>query len=178
MHPEVGSLDEDSSDNSGSAVVSVVVHDRGELPRPLIPNGLRLRVTVAAAYEERTLVAALAAGYHGAVDLGTSPEAVITAVRAALYGQCTLPYDVARRLALGSPTPDDTLDAREAMWLNRLVAGSSVLELAESEALSERAMYRRLAEVYQRLGVASRSEAIAIASRAGMLGDRSVWQTA
>ncbi|WP_051407298.1 LuxR C-terminal-related transcriptional regulator [Nocardia sp. CNY236] len=178
MHPAVGPVDEDSSDSAGSTVVTVAVHDRGELPRPFIPTSDRLQIAIAAAYEERTLVAALAAGYHGALDLAASPEAITIAVRAAVSGQCTLPYDVARRLALGCPTPDDTLGAREVTWLNRLVAGSSVLELAESEALSERAMYRRLSAIYQRLGVDSRSEAIAVASRAGLLGDRSAWQTA
>lgn len=178
MHPDTASHNDDSLENSGTAAVTVVVHDRGEPPRPLIRAGPRLHVTIAAASEERTLVAALAAGYHGAIDIGESPEGIVIAVQAALNGQCTLPYEVARRLASGYPPPNGTLDPQEVTWLNRLIAGSSVLELAESEAFSERAMYRRLSEVYQRLGVASRTEAIAVASRAGLLGNRSMWRPA
>lgn len=119
-------------------------------------------------------LALIAQGYDGVLDLDEEVGTVGLTVRGALGGQAVMPLPLARRLAagmVGSTAALDPPSRREAWWLARLADGVSVLDLAESEAVSERAMYRRLAALYSRLGARSRGAAIARAARAGWLDD-------
>jgi DNA-binding NarL/FixJ family response regulator len=56
----------------------------------------------------------------------------------------------------------------EVGWLADLAAGETVARIAHETGYSERAMFRRLREVYERLGVTSRTEAIVAAERLGL----------
>lgn len=55
-------------------------------------------------------------------------------------------------------------------WLAALASGSTVARLANETGYSERVMFRRLADLYGRLGVSGRAEAIVAAERLGLLG--------
>jgi DNA-binding NarL/FixJ family response regulator len=46
-----------------------------------------------------------------------------------------------------------------------------VAHIADEAGYSERAMFRRLREVYERLGVTSRAEAILVAERLGLFAE-------
>jgi len=113
-------------------------------------------------------------GAAGTVDWNADPEEIVAALRAAMEGRTRLPVDVTRALAsewtsLHAPRPE--IDDDETEWLVALAAGMTVARLADDTGYSERAMFRRLHDLYGRLGVTSRAEAIVAAERLGLLED-------
>ena len=66
-----------------------------------------------------------------------------------------------------APLPPE-LDNRERQMLARLKAGVSVVDLAAEMGHSERSMYRELAHLWDRLGVAGRKEGLQRAKEAGI----------
>ena len=56
--------------------------------------------------------------------------------------------------------PNGGIDGRQAEWLRSLSQGMTVDELADRAGYSERAMYRQLRRLYERLGAANRTEAL------------------
>ena len=115
---------------------------------------------------------AFAHGAAGTVDWNADPEEIVAALRAALEGRTRLPIEVARALAdewpsLHAPRPEVTEE--EAEWLAYLAAGMTVARLADDTGYSERAMFRKLHDLYGRLGVTGRAEAIVAAERLGLL---------
>jgi DNA-binding NarL/FixJ family response regulator len=68
----------------------------------------------------------------------------------------------------GAHTPRPDVTEQEVGWLGDLAAGETVARIADEAGYSERAMFRRLREVYERLGVTSRAEAIVVAERLGL----------
>ncbi len=64
---------------------------------------------------------------------------------------------------------DESLDLSpltelEAQWLRQIVNGDRVLDIAESSGYSERSLYRALSDLWDRLGVDNRHEAVALAT--------------
>lgn len=57
----------------------------------------------------------------------------------------------------------------ELGWLRALGDGSTVAALAESAGMSERVLYRRLGQLYRRLGVAGRTQAMMLGREEGWL---------
>lgn len=90
------------------------------------------------------------------------------------HGWLLLPSEVVHWLAMRSPLPSGEaagVGAEEAAWLRYLADGKTVAALADRVGFSERTMFRRLYEIYGRLGVRNRTEAIVAAQRLGLLGD-------
>lgn len=67
-----------------------------------------------------------------------------------------------------APHPPVVTDEEHAI-LRLLASGFSVAQIADEIGHSERVMFRRLHELYLHLGVRSRSEALVVAERAGLL---------
>lgn len=65
--------------------------------------------------------------------------------------------------------------AREVEILALAARGMSNREIAGTLVLSEATVKRHLANVYEKLGVHSRSEAVAAALRSGLLSSEEVW---
>lgn len=59
------------------------------------------------------------------------------------------------------------LSDEEVVWLESLIAGDKVLDVAVAAGCSERQMHRALAELWRRLGVDGRTEGIALAVAQG-----------
>jgi DNA-binding NarL/FixJ family response regulator len=59
------------------------------------------------------------------------------------------------------------LDDRELAWLRQLADGGTVARVAVASGYSERMMFRLLRDLYTRLGVGSRTEAILLAREQG-----------
>jgi DNA-binding NarL/FixJ family response regulator len=111
-------------------------------------------------------------GAAGTVDWNADPGEIVEALQAALEGRTRLPSDITRMLAsewpdLHAPRPE--IDEDEADWLIALAGGSTVARLADDTGYSERAMFRKLHDLYERLGVTTRAEAIVVAERIGLL---------
>lgn len=113
-------------------------------------------------------------GATAVLDENEEVETFPDAVRASLQGRSSLPTIVVRAMAQSVPDRRDVtrwLDDNEAAWLRRMSQGQTVSEIADDLGYSERAMFRILRNLYTRLGVKNRTEALIWASRNGLLDD-------
>ncbi len=114
---------------------------------------------------------AVLAGACSVAGWDTSPEELVALLEAGLRARSLLPTPVVRQLAMGlldGPMLAD-LDKHQMEWLRTLAGGATVCELAERVGYSEREMYRLLRNVYNRLGVGNRTQALVWAAQRGML---------
>lgn len=110
----------------------------------------------------------LETGVEAAVARDASLDVIVEVVGAALDRRTVLPTDVARSLARGDQD-EEIVGEEQAGWLRALARGATVEELAESVGYSERAMYRQLRRLYERLGASNRTEALLQALRRGLI---------
>ena len=91
---------------------------------------------------------------------------------AALEGNGAIPLAVLRSMAQAIPSAEEMVEQlsdEEIAWLRAMANGLTVMEIAEAEGYSQRAMFRLLRKLYMRLGVPNRTGALMWASRAGLL---------
>jgi DNA-binding NarL/FixJ family response regulator len=110
----------------------------------------------------------LETGVESAVARDASLDRIVEVVAAALERRTVLPTEVARSLARGGED-DESIDDHQADWLRALARGATVEELAESVGYSERAMYRQLRQLYERLDARDRTDALLQALRRGLI---------
>lgn len=115
---------------------------------------------------------ALRGGMTGVITSADSPDDVLAVLRCAARGRTVLPREVVRGLCRPGVAPPPALTSTERAWMRRLAAGATVAGLARSCGYSEREMYRRLSAVYLRLGARTRTEALLLAERHGLLEER------
>lgn len=116
------------------------------------------------------------AGADGVAHRDASPEDIVAVLERALDGMMVVPTEVGRWLAEHAPIPPDGgtgLGPEEAAWLRYLADGKTVAALADQVGYSERTMFRKLYDVYGRLGARNRVEAMVFAQRLGLLGPSS-----
>ena len=116
-------------------------------------------------------VRALALGASGVVPVDTSSLITATVVEAATHGEVLLPGQAAKAMALLAQRtkPPTDLDQAETELLRSIAGGTTIVELARQQFFSERTVRRHLQSLYLKLGVRNRAEAIAAASRIGLL---------
>lgn len=114
---------------------------------------------------------ALRAGATGVVADDAELSDVVAVISAAATGKSLVPRDVVRALCRPQTSPAPELRPREREWLRRLADSATVAGLARASGYSEREMYRLLAGLYARLGASSRTEALLLAERWGLLDD-------
>lgn len=61
------------------------------------------------------------------------------------------------------------LSEQEKSWMVRIINGDRTLDIAEDDGYSERSLYRALSDLWERLGVDNRLEAIALVTDNGWL---------
>jgi DNA-binding NarL/FixJ family response regulator len=113
---------------------------------------------------------AVHAGAAGAVPWTSAPEAVVAVVESARQGYVLLPQDVARAIADGvgsSGLPG--IRPEEIRWLQMMANNKTVAELADVVGYSEREMFRLLRQLYDRMSVRNRTEALLKAAQCGVL---------
>ncbi|MET3952445.1 response regulator transcription factor [Arthrobacter sp. UYEF36] len=111
------------------------------------------------------IVRAVDAGAMGYLLKDASPEEIFAAVRGAVHGKSVMSAPVASRLFQQLRNPDAILTPREAELLSLLTEGLSNRELGQRLFISEATVKTHLAHIYAKLGVESRSAAIATAIR-------------
>lgn len=129
-------------------------------------------VTVSDELDVSTFARLIRAGATAAMGESESGCVLRHVVLAALDGRVSVSSDMARQLAGLVPDDDDLaswVSETEVEWLRAMAAGLTVLELAEDVGYSERAMFRHLKNMYVRIGVKNRTEALLWASRHGLL---------
>ena len=111
------------------------------------------------------IVRAVDAGAMGYLLKDASPEEIFAAVRGAVRGKSVMSAPVASRLFQQLRNPDAILTPREAELLSLLTEGLSNRELGQRLFISEATVKTHLAHIYAKLGVETRSAAIATAIR-------------
>jgi DNA-binding NarL/FixJ family response regulator len=115
---------------------------------------------------------ALSGGAATAVPRNAPPQRLRQVFEEAVRGMSLLPIGVVRALARTGTVSEQVEGApsnRERNWLQELASGTTVTQLAEQSGYSERSMYRLLQDLYRRIGVRTRTEALIRAYEQGWL---------
>ena len=136
-----------------------------------LPQAALAAVHVVPAATPQAYADALRSGATGVVADDAELSDVVEVVQAAAGGKSLVPREVVRALCRPQTAPAPELRAREREWLRRLADSATVAGLARASGYSEREMYRLLAGLYARLGASSRTEALLLAERWGLLDD-------
>ncbi len=160
--------------SSCSRVVVVPAAQGADVRRVLDAAGMPevVLVLLLADAEPESYLTGLRAGARGFVPVGTQLQQIVAIVSGAARGFSLLPPVVARSLCRSLVTESrPEVPVREQEWLRQIARGTTVADLAQRSAYSEREMYRLLGGVYRRLGANNRTEALFAAQRAGLLDD-------
>lgn len=127
-------------------------------------------VVVVTTYDsDADIVAALDAGASGYLLKDAPTEDLVAAVRAAAAGRTTLDPAVQERLVDRLRSPATALTTREVEVLERLAQGDSNEAIAAALFLSRATVKTHLVHIYDKLGVTSRTAAVARARSRGIL---------
>ncbi|QNP61559.1 response regulator [Streptomyces genisteinicus] len=128
------------------------------------------RVVVVTTYDtDADTLPAIEAGATGYLLKDAPPEELAAAVRTAAAGRTALAPSVADRLMSRLRTPGTALTRRETEVLSLVAAGLSNQAVAARLHLTEGTVKSHLARVYAKLGVDSRTSAVAAATDLGII---------
>ncbi|ACQ80732.1 two component transcriptional regulator, LuxR family [Beutenbergia cavernae DSM 12333] len=117
------------------------------------------------------ILAAIEAGARGYLLKEAPTEELAQAIRAAAAGEVALGPAVQRRLLGRMRSPGLALTRRELEVLELVARGRSNDDVARELFLSRATVKTHLAHVYDKLGVDSRTAAVAVARQRGLLRD-------
>ena len=144
-----------------------------EVARRLTRDHPDIRVLMVSAYDEDEYVrGALEAGAAGYLRKTAPGKELVQAVRAVAGGASVLQSGLTARLLISSRQPErgaDDLSERELEVLKLLAAGLHNKELAAQLGISTRTVDRHCDNIYAKLGVGSRTEAVVRAISAKLL---------
>lgn len=117
--------------------------------------------------DSRFLAACFSAGAKAILPRG-KPSLIGATVTLIAEGSLVLPRALAHLMDQRRVAPE-LLAQDELRWMRKLASGRPTSEVARDEGYSERAMYRRLRSIYDKLGTAGRTEALLVLARANLL---------
>jgi NarL family two-component system response regulator LiaR len=133
----------------------------------------QVQVLALTSFKEENLVQkALEAGAIGYLLKHVSAEELVQAIRAASTGRSTLSPEASQALIhvlTGPPTPGHDLTNREREVLALLVAGLNNTAIAANLFVAPATIKTHVSAILSKLGVASRTEAAALAVRHGLI---------
>jgi two-component system NarL family response regulator len=139
-----------------------------EVVRRIRQHDPRARVIVLTTYDtDDEISRALKAGAKAYVLKDISAEDLIACIRDVLAGKTYLAPAAAARLAEG--VTQVQLTPRELSALRLMADGKSNKEIAGELGISERTVKTHLGHLFEKLGVTSRTEAIKVATRRGLV---------
>lgn len=158
----------------GVRLIHLVLCDTEERWAELTTSALdRDSVTVAVLPELHVegYTRALTLGVDGVVYVDTSSSITADVIVAAVQGEVLLPSQAAHSIArlAHRERPANTIDDMDRQLLRSLSAGVTIAAVADQLHYSERTVRRYLQNLYLRLGVSNRAEAITAAVRLGLL---------
>jgi NarL family two-component system response regulator LiaR len=128
-----------------------------------------VQVIALTSFKDKGLVQdALQAGAIGYLLKDVSADALAQAIRAAHAGRATLSPEAAQALvqaATQPPTPGHDLTERERDVLTLMVEGLNNTQIADKLVVSPSTIKSHVSHILAKLGVASRTEAVALAVR-------------
>lgn len=129
-------------------------------------DGAAPRVLVLTMFDtDADIARAVAAGATGYLLKAEPPEKLFTAIRDAAAGRTVLSGQVADRLVSRLHSPGPALTEREREILTQLAGGLGNRAIARALFLSEATVKTHLSRIYTKLGVQTRSAAVAVAGR-------------
>lgn len=149
-----------------------------EVTRQVRARFPKVKILILTAYDDDPYVfALLRAGADGYILKTSSAEELVRAVRTVAAGQSTLAPEIARKvvaqLATGRPTTAteqaEPLTDREIEVLRLAARGLTNKAIGRELGISPRTVQGHLANIYGKLGVASRTEAVTEALRRGWI---------
>ncbi|MFB6812497.1 MULTISPECIES: response regulator [unclassified Streptomyces] len=131
------------------------------------------RVLVLTTYDtDADILAAVEAGASGYLLKDAPPEELAAAVRTAAAGQSALAPAVALRLMDRMRTPAEALTKRELEVLQLVADGLSNQQISKELFLSQATVKSHLVHIYAKLGVDSRTSAVAAAATRRLIRTR------
>ncbi|WP_416445802.1 response regulator [Leucobacter sp. HNU] len=115
------------------------------------------------------ILGAVEAGASGYLLKDAPPAELIAAVRAAAAGESALAPAIAGRLLARIRTPQASLSARETEVLRLVADGESNSAIAARLHISDATVKSHLVHIFSKLGVSSRTAAVATARDLGVL---------
>ena len=144
------------------------VLDGVEAVRQIRERDPRARVIVLTTYDTDDEIArALKAGAKAYVLKDISADDLIGCIRDVLAGKTYLAPSAAAKLAEGVTRVQ--LTPREMSTLRLMADGKSNKEIANDLSISERTVKTHLGHLFEKLGVTSRTEAVKVATRRGLV---------
>ncbi|MFE4665977.1 response regulator [Streptomyces sp. NPDC056716] len=150
-----------------------LVADRPPADRPPTgrPPAGGPHVLVLTTYDtDADITRAIEAGATGYLLKAEGPDELFAAIHAAAEGRTALSPPVAGRVMAQLRSPAPTLTARERDILTHLAQGLPNREIARALFISEATVKTHLRRIYDKLGVDTRSGAVAAANERRLLG--------
>ncbi|MCX7521240.1 response regulator transcription factor [Microbacterium sp. STN6] len=160
LRPDVVLLDLQFGGDMQGAEATRQIRDLPDAPRVLILTNYDTDADILGAVE---------AGASGYLLKDAPPAELISAVRAAAAGESALAPAIATRLVARLRSPQLTLSARESEVLTLVAAGRSNRDIGRELFLSEATVKSHLVHIFTKLGVGSRTLAVAEARRLGLI---------
>jgi len=163
LHPDVALLDLRLPDEDGLNGIERIA---GAFPG--------VRVIAFTAYDaDEYVFAAIKAGAKGYVLKGSPGQELVRAIRQVQAGDSYLSPAIGATLARQVANPRrgrGLLSARELAVLRLVAAGQSNQQIAESLGITERTVKFHVTAIFNKLGADNRAQAVAVASKRGLLG--------
>jgi two-component system, NarL family, response regulator LiaR len=133
----------------------------------------KVQVIALTSFKDQEMVQnALQAGAIGYLLKDVSANELVRAIRAAHAGHATLAPEATQALVQAAnrpPTPGQDLTERERVVLALMVEGLNNTQIAARLVVSPSTIKTHVSNILSKLGVASRSEAVALALRSGLV---------
>lgn len=139
-------------------------------------QALPVRVLVLTSYDDEPYIAAaVQAGANGYVLKDAQADQIVAAVRAVAAGQMAMKSELAHKLmshlsgAAGQSEMVETLTERELEVLEMVASGATNRGIGHALRISERTVQGHVANIFGKLRVASRTEAVTKALQQGLI---------
>ncbi len=147
-----------------------------EATRQIVAANSGVRVLVLTTFDlDNYVIQALKAGASGYVLKDSRPDAIVSSVMAVMAGEMVMASAVANRvleMLTGTTTSKDFYDGmttREVEVLRLLAGGMANKQIAYQLAISEKTVRNHVSNMYEKLNVYDRSQAVLYAVRKGLV---------
>ena len=147
-----------------------------EATRRILAENPKVKVLMLTTFEaDNHVIQALKAGASGYVLKDSQPDAIVSSILAVVVGERVMASAVANRvleMLTGATTPKEFyngLTAREVEILKMLATGLANKQIAYQLKISEKTVRNHVSNMYEKLGIYDRAQAVLYAVRKGLV---------